>query len=236
MSKITCIIPTLWIPTEIKESCIELNNSPVVKQVIIIDNNSANRTVDFSSFGTKEYSKYLYIHKEKVLVEKFGKFLVIVPPKNIYVSKSWNIGAKLAEAEILCILNDDLVVHNSVLESISKYLDNSIGIIGITTDHLNDNIIKTEILSFSEVKSRPLCFGCCMFLLKENYIQIPENIKIWYNDDWLFAKVPGKKLIIHGGKIRGKQSVSVNSSNPEIQSIIQQDTIQWNSLCLQIAL
>lgn len=33
-----------------------------------------------------------------------------------------------------------------------------------------------------------------MFLCRENYISIPEDIKIWYGDDWLFYRQRGRNF------------------------------------------
>jgi GT2 family glycosyltransferase len=56
----------------------------------------------------------------------------ILNSTNVGVSRGWNMGAMMAEGEVLCFLNDDVSVGPGVLESLYKALksDASIGEVG----------------------------------------------------------------------------------------------------------
>ena len=78
------------------------------------------------------------------------------------------------------------------------------------------NIEKTdEVFGLELTPNREGGFGCCMFVHKENYSTIPNDMKIWGGDDWLFVNCLNKiknnyKLV--GFKIEGEMSVTCNQS------------------------
>ncbi len=47
-----------------------------------------------------------------------------------------------------------------------------------------------------------------MFLRRDNYIPIPEDMKIWYGDDWLFYRQRGRNFSLASAGIKTETSVS----------------------------
>jgi len=123
------------------------------------------------------------------------KIKLIIPENNLYVNSSWNLGVKVSKNEYIGILNDDIIFPKNFFEQVFEFLKNNqnIGIIGL------DTIVKTpeskfnsypenSNVYFSQTDIRENCFGSAMFMKKENYFNIPENLRIWFGDDYLFEK------------------------------------------------
>ncbi len=70
---------------------------------------------------------------------------------NVGVARAWNIGAQLAEGEVLCYLNDDVSIGRNALETLTKQLlsSNEIGEIGPAGSFWRD----CQHKSFAEINS-----------------------------------------------------------------------------------
>ena len=162
------VIPTLQKDNRVLNLLIdELAESKCVGEIIIIDNSC-------SGFPVSE------------------KVRVIVPDKNLYVNPAWNLGVQESKYEFVGILNDDIVFPKNSFEQIYSFLaENTIGLLGLDSIKRSD---KTEIIDYpeeSEIKFSPVdvrdnCWGSAIFGRKENFYHIPNDIKIWCGDDYLF--------------------------------------------------
>lgn len=210
-------MPTLWMTTEIQESLEKLNSYSVVTEIIIINNAPDKQTVDFSAFGPQvdhlSFDKYNKTYK----VSTFGKFKIITPPENAYVTESWNVGVSVALSEVVCIINDDVVVTEDTFNLAASTINESIGIVGLHENCFRNTENKPDIIP---VTKRENGFGCCMFILKEKYKEIPMVLRIWFNDDYLFRHVEGQHLSLIGAAVKGGISKTVN--NPALKAHIKQ--------------
>jgi hypothetical protein len=237
--KITAIIPTLWLSEVLKRSCDELRHNNAVEEVIVINNRKNFKNIEFAEYGELAHAGELEYHGRVMQTEKFGKFLVVTPPHNLYVSESWNLGAFLAKTETLCLLNDDIVVDPKAFEFIEAAMNPKVGIIGLhpgcysNLEH-SDKVMPLKRLA-SPIHNLPFAFGCCMFFLKSKYPEIPSNIRIYFNDNYLFAKIPGQHYCYVGAKVRGSVSKSVGSKeiNHEVQIIVKEDEKAFKELLEQ---
>lgn len=228
--KVSVVIPTLWMCDDFKQSCDELNNNPDVGEVIVIDNNYQKRKIVFSKYGSPiPLPGILSINNDPITISQFGKFKVLTPPKNLYVTEPWNKGASMASEEIICILNDDVIVDPVIFSLIPNLLTEETGIIGIASTCFG-NITTKPILT--HVEKQPYGFGCCMFMKKARYTPIPETLKIYYNDNYLFSHVEGKHFSFTGAKVRGGISRTVH--NPEMSGLMQkitgEDALAWRAI------
>jgi hypothetical protein len=193
------IIPTLWRSDRIFQLIYDLQRCNKIGEIIIVDN--GNRFYEFFTNTAQ-------------------KLKPLIPSKNIYVNPSWNAGVAYSKYENIAILNDDVYFSMELFD-----------IIDDTT--LNNNIIGMDSLNYHHASfliepefkvmttDRPWGWGCVLLFKKKNWVPIPENIKIWYGDDWMVQKNPTTKLVLHNFPI--KTEMSTTSNNTEFDNIKKQD-------------
>lgn len=209
---IDVIIPTMWrSPSTTVEALSIYTRSSAVGKIVLIDNESKSRPEIPESILTR--------------------LTIIDHGHNIYVNPAWNEGASICNAKILCIANDDIVIDEPLL-SIMAALDweaHSIDIIGLD---LRAKSEKTDIRKVRINKNSPLgvqfgSFGACMFMPRKNYSHIPNELKIWYGDDFLVHSNQNA-FAIKPPFVHGAMSTTIRSFGPEseIHKIIRED-IAW---------
>lgn len=163
------IIPTMWKSSMIDTMLVEYENSPLVGEVILIDNNPS----------------------KKGKISKFKKLRYHTRGENIYVNPSWNWGASLSKHKII-LANDDIIIPD-VTKLLTFINDKkSYDILGVSHKP------KLGALSVLNINSFPSKgYGCFMYI--KNYITIPEQFKIWYGDNILFEYNKSRGLIYNSG-------------------------------------
>jgi hypothetical protein len=199
----TVIIPTLWKCFRLNQTLQELNDCRFVGEIILIDNTSNNKPI-----------------------KGLNKLNHILEGHNTYVTAPFNKGVKIAQYDKLLILNDDTWFDWNILEILSDYVNPQTGMIGISKEGYY--IDETKNLSLIPITHRPLAYACAFFIHKESWIPIPEEFKIYCNDDWLFVKnrqANKTNYVIDGFKINGWISLTSDDSTlaPEIESIKNND-------------
>jgi len=211
---ISIVIPTLQKRIDVLENLIKtLNNDPSVGEIILIDN-----CIKGMSFN-------------------YNKLRVILPEKNMYVNLSWNLGVKEAKYDYVALLNDDIIISekicSTVLKKIKEY--NNIGIIGFSKEFVkvitDENIIPEDNdIILKKTNFINAQFGIAMFFKKDLYPMIPEDLKIWYGDCYIFEKFKQKyqnylitcQEIYHYG--------SLTSSSKNLSPIFKEDKKNWNKI------
>ena len=170
MSKVSAIIPTLWRAKEFTDHLVNvLVEDKSVGEIIIIDNAPAD---------------FFYDNEKVVMLRQ---------EENIYVNPSWNLGVEESDYDKFIILNDDIIIPYNFVSQLEKWLTEDRGIIGIdkpsvikVADCSNENItfLDREI-ALKSIVMRDWGFGIVMAGHKKSYHKIPENIRIWYGDDYL---------------------------------------------------
>lgn len=203
---ITFIIPTLWKANEIHNSIQQfkrLQDKNV--ELIIIDNTNST----------------FYDSDPRIVIVKCSN--------NIFVNPAWNMGARLAKNKYICLLNDDIYFNFiPLINSFQKFIESypKLGIIGFNMLSLNDkNELNddNDILELEDTTGMvPFAYGCCMFLKKEDYVQIDESYKIFYGDTLLIVSIIDKQrkrmYYINNIKCIGRISVSSNIHPEEMNS------------------
>ena len=194
------IIPTMWkcARFNLGYTVDELCKHPLVGEVIIIDNTD---------------------RIDEIKVDP--KIRHILEGKNTYVNPAWNKGVELAKYDKLLILNDDIWMDWNILSILEPHLTLETGVIGMAEENYTNP--HTE-LGLEPITHRNGGFGCAMFLHKENYTPIPNEMKIWGGDDWLFVKNRNRKkqnYKIVGFKIEG--DIGVTSDAVELGPIKDND-------------
>lgn len=156
----TVIIPTIWKANTFEKQLIELCNCKFIDEIILINNNKDNTP--------------------NIDILNNIKILHIKPDKNLIVNPSWNIGVKLSKNNNICLLNDDILFDINLFEFMLKHKDKTL--CGISMDNCEGEF------RLVEANTRTHCFGCMMFLRKDSYNIIPDNLLLLYGDDYLFHK------------------------------------------------
>jgi len=140
--------------------------------------------------------------------------------ENIYVNPAWNWGASLAKYNLI-IANDDIVVDiDCVLKLI---LDSDFDVVGIRLKTDGNGIRIQQITAFPANS-----YGCFMYV--KNYINIPEQLKIWYGDKILFYNNKKRGMLVNSG-IQTNPSTTINSDvNLFRNRIGQNDRIEYRAL------
>ena len=198
----TVIIPTMWKPDTFEEQLNSLCCSEYVDEIILI-NNDKDITPNFDILNNK-------------------KILRITPPENIIVNPSWNLGVYLSNNNNICLLNDDMIFDMNVFKFMSYHLDKHICGLNMYSE--------AEYFELIEVDKRIHGFGCMMFIRKDLYDYIPESIRLFYGDDYLFISNKlkgGKNYFIEAccnNQVWGITSKGgVSSSNQNLLNIIQNE-------------
>lgn len=173
--KLSVIIPTMQKNVKVLSTLLKvLSEDIVVDEIILIDNS-----------GKGFDDNILAIPKLRVVINQENKF----------VNPTWNQGISLIKNDYWAILNDDILLPKGFCSIVAGHLSPKKGIFGIDKDSvilLNPekvdliNLEKTKNLKFARSKNRLLNFGIAMFGHKSAYYNIPEDILIWYGDDYLF--------------------------------------------------
>lgn len=190
MNSFSVIIPTLWRSKKIYDVAEKMSKCELIEEIIIINNNRGGED-------------------RRRLPQK--KVRLINQDKNKYVNPSWNKGVHTSRCENICLCNDDIDFKvQKTFELLGKIDISGIGLIG--TEKIN-KCPEGEIY-LEHVKEMEVGYGCLMFVHKCNYRKIPERMKIYWGDEYLFrTNNPNFRLKNIG--IKGKYSASVDEFKEE---------------------
>lgn len=207
MNKFSIIIPTMQKDKDILFKLLdELVECSCIGEIIIIDN----------SLKGLSYSSNL--------------IKIITPKENLFVNPAWNLGVKEAKFNYIGILNDDIIFPKNFFEQVYNFISNTeCGLIGLDKlERSKKNDFNTypdnATLSFEAIEERLYYWGSGIFGLKENFYNIPEEMKVWCGDDYLFKmnKDNNKQNYkIVGGKLKHLESLT--SRRPEFNLIKEND-------------
>lgn len=217
MKKISVVIPTLQKNVEILNNLVNsLNKDQAVGEIIVIDNSCKGYDFDCE------------------------KLRVIIPEENLFVNPSWNLGVKEAKEEIVALLNDDITLPCDFCSRVVEKMASDMGVVGFHIDFI-DNIPKvmptpkTTELKLEKASGRCGFFGIAMFFYKTSYIEIPEDIKIYWGDDWLYSQNEKRhrknyyisnQRIYHWGSLSSTDKV-VNPYSKHDSKLYRKYTRKW---------
>ena len=197
----------MWKCERFRKTLSELNEHPLIGEIILIDNSE--------------------IEVEPLNLNKLNH---IKEEKNTYINPAWNKGVSLAKYDKLLILNDDVWMDWGILDILSEYITPSIGAIGFAGNAID--LEETTDMMLTPVTHRYGNFGVAMFIHKASWMPIPEEMKLWGGDDWIFVKnrnsgKPNFKL--EGMKLYGE--ISGTLENADLTPIL--NPIKENDLKLK---
>lgn len=164
MDKYTVVIPTLWKSKRTFDLIDSLKECDYIDEIIIIDN-----------------------ALEKAIDIKVGKVRKISFGENIYVNPAWNKGIELAKNECIALLNDDINFDSNIFGVITENILTYSGIIGMGEGNYKDPIDdeKGPYIDMWKPGVNDWGWGCFILLKKSHWKPIPNEIKIWYGDNFI---------------------------------------------------
>ena len=200
---ISVIMPSLFIPSGIVDRIKEIVSHPLIGEFILIDNTN----------------------KDDNIKEEIPKLIHIKEGKNTYVNPAWNKGASLAKYEKLLFLNDDTITDFAeLIDRMYDEVTEDRGIIGLGEGCWD---YKEGEFSIEPISTLTTGFGCIFFIHKNSFIEIPDELKIWYGDNWLLEKNKKRAFKIRNWKVWGKISESYTSST---NLLTTEDTKRWSNV------
>lgn len=170
------VIPTLWRSENFEESINNVLHHPLVGEVIVINNDEARTPQWFKELQT---TKITYVNFKE----------------NIYVNPAWNHGVHISKYDKICLMNDDIVFFNHIFDFLYHKVDMLSGIIGMHKNCYEPADSDVLAIEDCHVLENGSGFGCLMFLDKRTYQPIPDMLKIYCGDDWIFYENLKKGLI-----------------------------------------
>jgi hypothetical protein len=180
MNTIDIVMPTMWMVEGIEQNLRSYLACDWVHRVIVIDNNPRMRP-----------RSDVFDHEKMELVS-YGR--------NIYVNPAWNEGYYRSQADVVCLLNDDIFVADGIWQLVSQTDFSEIDVIGVNLRGAADNHTITAreddrdyITRLNYDRTKPIggqawAFGICMFVKRSSYHVIPGLYKVWYGDDYLVQR------------------------------------------------
>lgn len=147
----------------------QLVKVPQIKEVIIINNN------------VKDTPTHPVLEHPKIILCNCSE--------NIYVNPAWNLGVKLSNSDKICIANDDIIVDLKLFPMAEEFITPQVGLLGISPGRpefgqqpvTNGSI---DILPWN--REHTFGFGSLFFLHKNNWVDIPQELMVYYGDNWIF--------------------------------------------------
>jgi hypothetical protein len=157
----------------------------------------------------------------------------VEPQKNLFVNPSWNLGVRMSKSNNIIISNDDILFDvNYFINCLKNINENHVkfedlGIVGMHSDNYklesnsNNPIFQTHGMTKNEGG-----WACLIAFNKKNWTPIPEQLKIYYGDNFLLGL--GKQILdMQGLKIETKMSSSANTSVDWVKTVTDNDLIEW---------
>ena len=156
----------------------------------------------------------------------------------MYVNPSWNYGTKEAKYDIVGLLNDDIIISKNSCKKVFDILkqNKSIGSIAF---HLDDIIPIDDIKESPEDSEFTIFkadfvaggYGMALFYHKNLYKPIPETMKIWFGDNYIFKTIKNQgydNYWITGQKVYHLGSLS--SGEFKKSALYKADKKAWNKI------
>lgn len=176
---LSVIVATMWRYEPFKQFVSDLSLLDCVGEIILIDNDKSLSPVISDQFW------------------KNPKLRKVSCSVNIYVNPAYNLGVSLAKYDYICIFNDDVVADFKIfLKSLKFIKENAnVGLVGVCPgngvgqppfENGTAEIVPWIPPSETNTHGNYFGFGTLFFMKKENWIDIPNDIKIYFGDDWIF--------------------------------------------------
>ena len=212
MISYSVIVPTIWASKYTTPLLERLSKTESVEEILLIDN------TDYILYPNMGWD--------------FPKVQLIKEMKNTYVNPAWNKGVQLAKCDRIVICNDDILFDTNEYFSLLPQMDFLLDFGFVGSHSLNYTLEETEKPEVQPYDNRTNTggWGCLFAFNKKNWIPIPEQLKIWYGDNWIHGTNPNIFQLV-GMKIETEMSTS--SDRMDVRDVRDNDTKEWLKLINQ---
>jgi glycosyltransferase involved in cell wall biosynthesis len=166
---------------------ININNLKYTRDCIndLLNQNNENFIITLIDQGSKEKGTKEYIES----IKNHNRIKVINNKENVSINKLWNDFKENEDSEYLCYLNNDIRLTDNFIDDTISILDKNedVGIVIHSTNSWKFNKKLNNLqYKFSERKIKQ---GFDFTIRKKYYVNIPETLKFYFGDDWLFHHI-----------------------------------------------
>jgi len=222
MDNISVIIPTLWRSTDLTSKLTSLSHYESIGEIILIDNTD-----------------------NKTALPDLPKIKHIQEGRNTYVNPAWNKGCMMAQSNKLCFMNDDIDVDEAVFNNVLAHITEDKGMIGcrgfagmgiwedepdynpIRPRHFRDRNLPFKVLPIDGALQSG--YACLFFIHRNSYTKIPDPIKIWYGDNWLYGRSGKPNYTLMNVNVVGR--LFHTSGSKEFDRVKERDKIEYDKAC-----
>jgi hypothetical protein len=210
MNKFTVVIPTIWKSEYTLELIKRYCESEYVGEIILINNRI----------------------KDTPNIQSHSKLKIVNMEENIFVNPAWNYGVSTAANDYITISNDDILFnvdeyYELLNQVISQQPLENLGHIGSHSENYIVSENKEPVLEEYNNKTNTGGWGCLFSFHKKNWKPIPEQLKIWYGDNWIHMVI---RPILQLSGINIETKMSTSSDLEEIREVRDNDTNEWHKL------
>lgn len=203
---ISVVVPTMWRVPSVLDELMKLSAHDLVGEIILIDNTETGISFDVPV-------------NKLVHVKEF---------RNTYVNPAWNKGVTLSRYDKLLIMNDDITTNYHIIDLLYHMVNENYGMIGAGKSCWAPHWKADVPLSLAAIPRRTHSYASFFFVHKKSYKMIPEEMKIWCGDEWLFRTTEKPNLEIQNWFIGGEASQTADDVQFDI--IKESDEYYYNLL------
>jgi len=213
----TVIIPTLLkAPKEVFQYTLnELSINNLVDKIIIIDNSEK-----------KEFRSSFNVTSKMLIIDSEAN----MPPNNCF-----NYAMKLCNTKYYLLLNDDVLCHQSVISDCYNVFENDagVGLLEILTYNFSLAQYLENIKQYDSNIAMPATYferdtpemtGWFICGRKEHWIDIPQELHMFYGDNYIYTKIINRGLKIM--KICSKLISHFTSTTVKALGLYQQGVLE----------
>ena len=217
MQKVTVIIPTLMRSFTFDVLLEMLERSPSVKEVIVIDNSPGK---SFDHITTK--------------------IKAIQEPVDMFVNPAWNEGVRRCHTDYYLLMNDDVICDDNPIRLCAEMLeDDSVDVVISRTqeDSIGEymgRFVSDDVEFIKSPFDKQLLSGCFIMGRKQDWVPIPETIKVFYGDNWIFDQAVfrrGKRIaLLYSDFICHYRSTTIKAEGTYKTPIFDQEGLEYLKL------
>lgn len=148
--------------------------------------------------------------------------------ENIWVNKAWNIWYEKAKYNNVLIINNDIIFWEWCIQLMLRNADREYFkcVCPFSTRGRN----KWEIPVF--FKNNNICWRCYMLNKNVSVMPIPENIVLWYWDDYIYRKIEKNIQYVDWAIVHHYESKTINSKDVKewADKTIQNDYVEFEKI------
>ena len=145
--------------------------------------------------------------------------------ENIFVNPAWNLGAQEAKYPFLIISNDDIAISARMVAFALRVAAGPVGIVGPSSSCVRHS--RDRLPWVAPAYDRRTLFGTFMVMRRENYKPIPDDLKVFAGDDYLFGLQEQRNVFLGGFAVR--TPMGVTSRQPQYSPIKLSDVDTFNA-------